>query len=157
MSAHVEPVGDRLTKATRRVAENMRAPDVLEMQLLAGLNPTQAVARALRVSTDSYVGFVDDVPVTVFGNFTSALGAVGVPWLLATQELTDRPLPLFRYARKYIAHLRGTHSRLHNVIHADNTPSVLFLSSLGFAISDVYETATGVPVRDFTMEGAVNV
>jgi hypothetical protein len=140
-----------------RVARDMRLGDVRELEALTLTRPYEALARSIGMSQEAYIGYWNDVPVAVFGCHTTALARIGVPWLLGTQTLSEHPIPFVKMAKRYISHLKETHTKLLNVVHEENTPSILFLHALGFAIHDPHLSMTGAKQRVFDMEGTMNV
>lgn len=156
MSAHVE-VRTHWCAELDHIATHMRQTDVDELWTLTRTRPREVLERSLRVSGEVHVGFDDGEPVAVFGTATAAIGRVGVPWLLGTDKLTTRPLRFMRWAKRYVAHIRATHTELRNVVDAANVPSIRFLEALGFEVLPPHLTMTGTYARQFHMKGDVNV
>ena len=85
------------------LAERMREPDRQEVWAAAHQPPKKAILYSLAVSRDARTGLADGRVVCMFGVGTATiLSNVGVPWLLATDEME-------RHARAF---LRGRRFRL---------------------------------------------
>lgn len=80
---------------------------------------------------DVYAWVVDGVPVVMFG--CNAEGSVGVPWLLATDDINFHSVSFLRQARRICRDWLKQYGMLTNYVHADNEQCILWLISLGFA------------------------
>lgn len=143
--------------AAAYVAQHMRAADVREVRALNASTPEEALRRALGVSEEAYVATVGGTPIAMLGSHTQAIGLIGVPWLLGTAAVSRVPAQFVRLSRKFMSHLQARHSRLQNVVHAENTASIAYLRAIGFELTPRYKTATGADAHTFYMEGHVDV
>lgn len=139
------------------VAKHMRAVDVAELAAVTMSTPEEALRRALGMRGDSYVAKLDGEPIAVLGNYSMHLGMVGTPWLLGTDKVSHASKSLVDLSRRYVEHLKQTHTRLVNIVHDENRPSKLYLKAIGFSLSSVYRLPNGAPVRTFETEGYLNV
>ena len=139
------------------VAEHMRDVDVAELAAVSMSTPEEALRRALDMADDNYVAKLDGEPIAVLGNFTTQLGRVGSPWLLGTDGVTHASKSLVDLSRRYVEHLKHTHTRLANIVHDENRPSKLYLKAIGFTLYPAYKLPNGAMVRTFQTEGYLNV
>lgn len=145
------------TKDAEFVADHMREKDVVEVLALSARGPHDSIRDSIAASRDAYVAKADGEPVAVFGAGWKALGLVAVPWLLGTDRVGELGLPLIRYSRAYMKHLRKGCSRLINVVHADNEPSIKYLKAIGFEFAPKQTLPNGAEIYVFSMEGDLNV
>lgn len=139
------------------VARHMRAVDVAELAAVSMMTPEAALRRALGVCRDNYVAKMDGEPMAVLGNHSMQLGMVGAPWLLGTDKVSRAGKSLVSLSRRYVEHLKLTHTRLVNIVHDENRPSKLYLKAIGFTLSPAYRLPNGASVRTFEAEGYLNV
>ncbi len=135
----------------------MRSHDYAELWELTRTGPEEAVRRSINMSQESYIGYWNGTPACVFGCFTAYIGMVGVPWFLGTDEVTEHPVAFLRWARRYVTDMKARHTLLQNIVHSQNTPSVVFLTALGFELGETYLTDTGATARVFSMQGLLDV
>jgi hypothetical protein len=135
----------------------MREGDVDELRALSNTTPEEGLRRSVRLSQDNYVGFWDQTPVAVFGCYTVELGLRGVPWLLGTPELGEHRVEFLQQSKKYMKHLLARHTKLENVVHVDNRASIVYLSRLGFQMTDPYTMPNGAQAMTFYKEGFAHV
>lgn len=72
----------------------------------------------------------DDRPFCLFG--CNDEGAVGVPWLLATEEINFHSTFFLRQSRRIAALWLSSYEMLSNYIHVENKQSIEWLKWLGF-------------------------
>ena len=76
-----------------------------------------------------------DHPVAMFGvGVTSTLDPVGVPWLLATDELETVAFSFLKKSRRMVQIMGQGFSRLENWVSNDNKLSQNWLSFCGFTL-----------------------
>ena len=71
------------------------------------------------------------MPVVMFG--CSANGGIGVPWLLATEEINYHSVSFLRQSRRICRDWLQQYGTLANYVHSGNEQCILWLISLGFA------------------------
>ena len=119
------------------VAANMREADVREVWASSHSTPERAVRESLRVSTAAWIGYYDGWPVCVFGVAPlNMVAGIGSPWLLATDELTERPAAFLRRCRPYVARMLRVYPKLVNHVDDRNEASKRWLSWLGFTLCE---------------------
>lgn len=153
----IEPITSE-TDDVRHVAAHLRRADLVEVHALT----SRPVDEALRISIDyareAYIArLADGEAVAVLGAGYHAVGDVAVPWLVATDRIGEVTRPFMDLSRRFIAHLRGSHAWLENLVHADNAPSIRYLKALGFGFAPVQTLPNGAEYRRFMMEGARHV
>lgn len=118
------------------VAEYMREDDVRECLAGSGLGPRDAlhmsVANSERVWTISWHG----TPIAIYGlsRVDSAVGPIGVPWLLGTPELENHPIWIIRESKKRLESLMGSYDVLLNMVDKRNTSHIDWIKWCGFEI-----------------------
>lgn len=142
---------------TAHVAAHMRDVDIAELAAVSMTTPEIALRRALDMCGDNYVAKLDGEPIAVLGNYTMTLGRVGTPWLLGTDKVSRASKSLVDLSRRYVEHLKHTHTRLVNIVHDENRPSKLYLKAIGFTLTPVYRLPNGALVRTFQTEGYLDV
>lgn len=156
MNIRVKPI-DRMTRAALLVATRMRQEDVDELWALSRTKPVAAVRASIRVSTEAYVAYVGEEPVAVFGVSAPVIGGYGVPWFLGTRGVDGHETTYFRMARRFIAHLLTKCDTLENMADARNRRTLVFLSRLGFAMSEPFRVPSGAYAIMFKKEAGRNV
>ena len=137
------------------VAAHLRAADLAEC-LAAGVEDIErAIVEGVENSPMCWTAWVDDRPAAVFG--VRPWGAVGVPWMLGTDDVIAQRRAFIKLAPAYIATMMQAYPRLMNHVHTDNVQAVRWLRRAGFALQSPHaHPATGAPFQVFEME-AVNV
>ena len=117
------------------LAENMREPDVQELWAAAHEYPHPAIVASLAVSRHAKAGFANDSLVCMFGVGSEMIcSTVGIPWLLATDELEHYAQPFLRRNRKAVGEMMNGYQMLRNYVDARNATSIRWLQWLGFEI-----------------------
>lgn len=107
------------------VYSHMRRIDREEVMAMSGNTPKQAVLHGVRVSDKVLAGYVDDVPVAIFGYGDYSI------WMLCTPEIKKAPLTLMRKSREFIQEGLEKYTHLENSVIAENTITIEWLKSLG--------------------------
>ena len=77
---------------------------------------------------------------------------MGVPWLLATDELESCARPFLRRSRKAVKEMMNGYSVLRNYVDARNTVAIRWLGWIGFKILPAEPFgADGLPFHPFEM------
>lgn len=112
----------------------MRANDRLEVMASHGHTPYQALLNAYTVS-DFCMSIMYKGKVMAMCGIARIDKLEGSPWLLGSDELLKRPrvtYALLRESTLWINKYQKRYPLLHNYVHADNKPSLLWLQHLGF-------------------------
>ena len=116
----------------------LRQADAREIWAAAGLSPGFAVAYSIAYSRDAWAVLLDGKPAVVFGVgvMADAGNILGIPWLVATDEIERHPVRFYRTSKKVIALMKRRYARLMNWVDARNTLSVRWLKWAGFTIEE---------------------
>ena len=112
------------------LAENVREEDRLEIWHSARKTPLEAFQTGYEVSDTPYTVEWQGKPVAMFG--VSGLDGVGVPWMLATDDLKKIRKSFLRECRSYVEELNNEYPLLVNVVWAGNDVHIQWLKWLGF-------------------------
>jgi hypothetical protein len=97
------------------------------------------------------------IPVALFG--VSALigdDTVGVPWMVATDNLREVRHTLMRNTKKYMDIMLNLFNFLINFVDTRNTESIKWLKRCGFTFGEIiYFGKDNVPFQKFYIKGAV--
>lgn len=133
------------------VAANLRAADLAECLAAGVVDIERAIVDGVENSPLCWTALVDDRPAAVFG--VRPWGAVGVPWMLGTDDVITQRRAFIKLAPAYIAKMMQAYPRLMNHVHTENVQAVRWLRRAGFAIQDPHaHPATGAPFQVFEME-----
>ena len=114
------------------LSSRLRPEDQLEVKTATGRSVEHALLNAFHIAAECYtVRFNDEPdPVALFG---IAIGypMVGVPWFLATPEVTRGSIALLREAPKWLKAWAQTYGGLHNIVDPRNDLHVRWLYDLG--------------------------
>lgn len=136
------------------VAKYIRQEDEDELWALSRDTPRGAIKASAEMSDELYFAMHRGAPIAVLGAATNctALGGRGVPWLLGTRGMDACPNEIISYARAFTDHLLETCDVLENIASVDNRKTLVFLSRIGFAISEPFEMPTGAMAVTFRKE-----
>lgn len=130
------------------IASRMRQIDRIECWTM-GHSPKNALRLGLMGSTLAWTAKVDGRPEAMFGaSPISFLEGRGRPWLLLTDTGGKHLKALLRLGRIYTRAIHEHYPILENWVHADNAPTIRWLSRLGYAVGAV-DVIRGVPMRPF--------
>jgi hypothetical protein len=113
----------------------LRQADVEEIWASAGLSPAFAVAYSIAHSKDSWAVLLNGKPVAVFG-VGEISAALGVPWLVATDEIERHPVRFYRTSKAVIVRMKERYAHLVNWVDARNTLSIRWLKWSGFTVEE---------------------
>ena len=138
------------------LGKKMRIEDAREVWLTGHMLPEQAVRKSVEMSEDAYaVTDKNETLLCLFG--VTPLDAdpdVGVPWLLATDAMTEHPISILREGRAVIEAWRTCYRALFNMVHVENRASICWLKWLGFKIENaVPYGAEQAMFHAFVLEG----
>lgn len=135
------------------IAARMREIDRLECRIM-GHSPKQALRHGLNSSTIAITAKVDGRAEMMFGVSTvSLLTGEGSPWMLMTDEAVRHRRALLVEARRYSDLLNTVFPVLRNVVHAENSTAIRWLSRLGYTVGPVFDMR-GHPMREFERTAA---
>lgn len=122
------------------IALRARPADVAELQASSRSTPLEAMLRGIASSTMSYTGFVDGVPVCLFGVAPfSIMTGKGIVWMIGSTEL-DRPRvqrELLRFSHIAVGYMREHYpTMLFNFVDQRNESALRWLRWLGFSFDE---------------------
>ena len=126
----------------------LREIDRREIRALSGMEPTEALRLSFERSSRVFSALTGDgeiIQMWGVGSIGPLLGFVGMPWLLASDQL-ERPevaREFIRQSRPYARGLEEGYRRLENRVHVDNRLAVRWLKWLGFSFADQPEQWSG--------------
>lgn len=132
----------------------MRAADVRELRDLNGQTPAEAMAHLLAQGGEVLTGRIDDTVVAMCGCFPlAAVGVIGVPWLLGTDDLARCRRHIVAFTGP-ILHKRWLvrHRLLANVTDGRNTLAAGWLRKIGFTMEPPVPLPNGAQAVRFWME-----
>jgi len=119
-----------------RIANGMRTHDVKEIWSSHRSLPEQALTKGL-ARGKAWTALLDGEPFVMFGvTDGDLLTGLGIPWLLATDELDTVSRDFLKYTKEYMPQVINGYSRLQNYVHAENTQSILWLKWIGFTLRE---------------------
>lgn len=131
------------------IAGDMRAMDVKECEMIAGLPPREALAQCVDGSDDATVAEIDGKAVCIFGVIeASMLGQDGYPWMLCANGIERHARVLLTCTPRFLSEMMATHEHLANVVHAHNRSAIRFLRWCGFSFGEEFHV-NGQPFLRF--------
>lgn len=112
------------------LAANIREDDRLEIWHGYRVTPEEAFQTGFEVSDSPYTVEWQGKPVAMFG--VSGVEGVGVPWMLATNDLKKIRKSFLRECRSYVEEMNNKYPLLVNQVWAKNTTHIQWLKWLGF-------------------------
>lgn len=119
------------------LAPRLRAEDVLELHYATGKTPFNVLRESFELSPKCWAVIHKDKVIALFG--VSHAGNVGVPWMLASDELKDIKKSFLRECKDYVARMGEGHDLLTNYVWVGNTVHIQWLKWLGFTFLDPVE------------------
>lgn len=116
------------------------------------VNVEHAVRFAIQFSPICDIAELNGLPAVVLGCGERDGGAVGVPWLLATNAVRPLPGALTKLGQAYVKRFLARWPTLMNHVDARNTASIEWLRFLGFEIREPIPFGLrGEPFHPFVM------
>jgi hypothetical protein len=136
-----------------RLAAGLRLLDRQELDAIHTEPVDWVIDMSIRLSFDPIAAVAPEGLVCLFGVApVTLLSDTAAPWLLGTDLMTRRAREALRTARGYLVWARQRYPRLVNHVDARNTPSVRWLSALGFTIDPALPYGRrGLPFHRFHM------
>ena len=132
------------------VAQHMRQADIDEVGA-CGYLPHYVLTWSVALSAEAWCGLADGVPVVIFG-VTEQSPEIGMPWLLATDDIIKYQITFLRRSNTFIKSMRQKYRLLKNHVDTRNKRSIQWLRWLGFAIGDPVPWGTyGLMFHPFEM------
>lgn len=134
---------------------DMRAADRAEIIAGWGDDHSALVRAALKLSDYAHTMLVDGAVVFVGGIYPeSALGGIGVPWVLGTTKAERYVKSMTKIVRKHLPIAFARYSVLRNYVDARNVKTIAWLKMLGFSVAREATTwgLAQLPFFEFRME-----
>jgi hypothetical protein len=112
------------------LAENIREEDRQEIWHSHRKTPLEAFQSGFEISDEPLTVVWGDKPVAMFG--VCGENGVGVPWMLATDDLKRIRKSFLRECRSYVQRMHEKYPVLINAVWVKNTVHILWLKWLGF-------------------------
>ncbi|TES90510.1 MAG: DUF2833 domain-containing protein [Desulfobacteraceae bacterium] len=77
---------------------------------------------------------------------------IGVPWMVASPEISNYKKDLMRYSKRILRDMLVSFPRLENMVSIENTKSIRWLKHLGFSFEEKYMRIRGVTFKRFFIE-----
>ncbi len=129
-----------IKKATYKDAEElapiMRDLDREEVWASSASSPLQALKGGIDRSLESFTCLHDNIPVGIFGVYSyTALGGVGIPWLLTSKDIPLHSKQLIRYSAPVLNYWnKHMFPYLTNMMDARHKPGLAWAKHIGFTI-----------------------
>ncbi|AYC20063.1 hypothetical protein DZA65_03188 [Dickeya dianthicola] len=132
----------------------VRQADIDEFLAINGWDARRVLETGLRTSTFSCTGIAEGKVVTIFGVApASMVGGVGIPWLVATDDLVKYQFAFLRRCRNGVNAMLSVYPRLENYVDERNHVAKAWLHWLGFTLESPAPTGLhGLNFHRFYME-----
>lgn len=116
------------------LAENIRLEDRQEIWHIARKTPLEAFQLGFEMSDQPLTVVWGDKPVAMFG--VSGANGIGIPWMLATDDLKKIAKSFLRECRSYVQRMHNNYPFLINMVWAKNEIHIQWLRWLGFQFDE---------------------
>lgn len=136
------------------LAPRLRALDLAEVEAASGRPPLEVLAESLERAVWAEALLIDGRVEAIGGLGTASLMfGPGIPWLLGSDRMTERPRCFLVESRRQVGRMLASYDRLMNWVDARNRPAIRYLRWLGFTIGAPAPWGhTGLPFHPFSME-----
>lgn len=119
------------------LASRMRAMDVLECEIVAGLAPREALASCVAGAAWSSVMEIEGEVVCAFG-VTEAdfYGDDAAPWMLCAEGVERHAKTILTLTPRFYGEMQQGRERLANLVHAHNRSAIRFIKWCGFEFGE---------------------
>lgn len=114
------------------LAPRMREADAREVMASGGYTPLDALLVSLVNADETNTIIHEDKVIGMFGVGTCDESGMGIPWMLASEEINDISFQFLRESRYWIRRVQDKYPLLYNYVAAENTVAVQWLRFLGF-------------------------
>jgi ribosomal protein S18 acetylase RimI-like enzyme len=115
------------------LSRRMREADANEVMASSGHSPEEAIVYSFRVSEVCYVIDFNYVPFLIFGLARhEGFENVGVPWMLATDEINDHRIAIAKLSRRWAEEFNRRYEYLVNYVDVRNELAKRWLEWCGF-------------------------
>lgn len=116
----------------RKMAPNMRAPDVLEVQAI-GLSPLDALTHSLNNSFVAEAAVIGDEVAAMWGACAEAfLGRTAHVWMLGTEHVPRNAKALLHGSRSFVANMHRHYPVLECLVDVRYYQAMAWVRWLGF-------------------------
>lgn len=114
------------------LAPKLREADAREVMASGGFTPLDALVESFKLSEETNSIIHNDEVIGMFGCGSCEHTGGGVPWMLASDKITDISRQFLRESRKWIEKVQDEYPLLYNYVSAENEIAITWLSFLGF-------------------------
>lgn len=115
------------------LAPKMRKQDALEVWHSHGMSPLEALVSSYDVSVESNTIISNTGEVIGMFGVGEVTPQIGIPWLLASDELTKISREFLPESEKWVQRVNDRYDLLYNYVYAGNKISMRWLKWLGFS------------------------
>lgn len=117
------------------LANNIRECDRQEIWAMSHKTPEEAFLQGYNISDTPYVVEWRGKAIAMFG-VTGDKGALGVPWMLATDDIKSIRKDFLRGCKPYVEDMHKDYPMLTNFVWVENDVHILWLKWLGFEFTE---------------------
>lgn len=133
------------------LAPRLRKEDVIELRYASGKKPLPVLLDSFEASTKCWAVIYKEQVIALFG--VCGKGDIGVPWMLASDELKSIRKSFLRECRDYVSRMGEGHNLLTNYVWVGNSVHIQWLKWLGFQFLDPVEYGvSNKPFMQFFMK-----
>ena len=133
------------------LSPRLRKEDVQEIRYASGKAPLAVLRESFELSPKCWAVIYNDRVIALFG--VSDAGHIGIPWMLASDELKLIKKSFLRECKQYVQEMGQGHELLTNYVWVGNDVHIQWLKWLGFKFLDPIEYGTAnQPFRQFFMK-----
>jgi hypothetical protein len=107
----------------------LKAEDKREVEAASGRSSSLGLLQSIVCSEEAWCLNFNSKPIAYWG-YVQVSETVAAPWLLTTESIWDKPVVLYRKAKKFIEAL--PYETMYVSVWVDNKPSFKLLEALGF-------------------------
>ena len=121
------------------LAPRLRAADLREITLATELTIEHVLVQSLGLSDGTaFAAIESDTGLVIAMGGVVDQGAVGVPWLLGSEEVRKYPAVLICAARDITLEWSKKFPTLVNMVHAENLLSIRWLKHIGYTLGKLF-------------------
>lgn len=137
------------------VAKNLREADRIEAcRITNSADAIRAVVESSRASRFTLVGLESGTtPVAVAGVSPSSAVGIGVPWLVGTDRITEKPFQFLRKAKSVLEMMfeKSGYDHFYNVVDAENLVHQQWLTWVGAEFAPEPRQINGYDFFEFSI------
>ena len=132
------------------VSRNARKKDVEEIYAAGGWTVKDCLEWGLKNSLFVSTILHNETPVAILG--VTPFGNAGVPWMVATDGVSNMPLRFMKISKHYIHTVAEIFPALFNYVDERHNESIRYLKAVGFTVHEPEPYGfLGLPFRRFEL------